>query len=124
MHMKEFEYDCLLKARIARSARRRLGQRKAVTLPSDGLSALELQSRNGPCRTYRLGAPMTMAEFSAMPRDLQRAYLRRLRQRGGSEKTVETMLGVSRQELRQLLAREHVALDRPDQEAWEAFLQP
>lgn len=122
--MKEFEYDCMQKTWTARSARRRVGQRRAVTLPSDGLNPLELQRRNGPCRTYRLGAPMTMAEFSSMPQDLQRAYLRRLRLRGGSERAVEAMLGISRQELRQLLEREHVALDQPDPAAWDTFMQP
>ena len=122
--MREFEYDCMQKTWTARSARRRVGQRRAVTLPSDGLNPLELQRRNGPCRIYRLGAPMTMAEFTAMPRDLQRTYLRRLRQKGGSEKAVEAMLGISRQDLRQLLEREHVALDQPDPAAWKAFTRP
>ena len=71
--MTEFEYDCLQKKRTAYSARLRVGARRAVSLPSDSLNPAELQSRNGPCRVYRLGAPMDIEQFDAMPQDLQRA---------------------------------------------------
>ena len=70
----------------------------------------------------RLGKPMELAQFEAMPEDLQQAYLRRLRQRGGSEATVGRMLGISPRRLQQLLRQHRVRLDRPDPEAWASFL--
>lgn len=120
--MTEFEYDCLKKKQVARSARRRVGLRKRVTLPSDHLSTSQLAARNGPCRVYRMGRPMTIRQFEAMPRDLQQAYLQRLRQRGGSEAAVGRMLGVGRQRLRQLQTQHRVCFDRPDAVAWSRFL--
>lgn len=120
--MTEFEYDCLQKKLLGRSAWRRVGARRGVTLPSDSLDPRQLEQRNGPCRVYRLGRPMTYKQFEAMPRDLQRAYFQRLRQRGGSEEAVQRMLGVSRRRLRQLQDRHHVTFDQPDQQAWRAFL--
>lgn len=116
--MTEFDYDCLQKKTIGRSARCRVGARRTVTLPSDCLDPAALARRNGPCRTYRLGRPMSLAEFEGMPADLQKAYLRRLRQRGGSESDVERMLGAAPGRLR----RYRVTFDRPDPVSWETFL--
>lgn len=121
--MTEFEYDCMQKKLLGRSAWRRVGARRGVTLPSDALDPRQLEQRNGPCRVYRLGRPMTMSQFEAMPRDLQRAYFQRLRQRGGSEEAVGRMLGIGRRRLRQLQERCRVEFDRPDQAAWRAFLE-
>ena len=118
MNMTEFDYDCLQKAVVGRSARHRVRAGRTVTLPSDQLDDLALSLRNGPCRTYRLGRPMTLAEFEAMPEDLRRDYLRRLRKRGGSESDVERMLGIDRGLLRQYRVR----FDRPDSAAWAAFV--
>ena len=120
--MTEFDYDCLQKKIIGRSASHRVGRRRAVTLPCDSLNSAAIQLLNGPCRTYRLGKPMELAQFEAMPEDLQQAYLRRLRQRGGSEETVGRMLGISPRLLKQLLRQHRVRLDRPDPEAWASFL--
>lgn len=120
--MTEFELDCMQKLQTARSARRRVGAKRTVSLPSDNLNPAELQRRNGPCRVYRLGAPMDIQQFEAMPRDLQRTYLRRLRLRGGSAEGVRAMLGISPQQMQQILARTRVTLDQPDQAAWDEFL--
>ena len=118
MNMTEFDYDCLQKKMTGRSARHRVRAGRTVTLPSDHLDDRALALRSGPCRTYRLGRPMSLAEFEAMPEDLRRAYLRRLRQRGGSESDVERMLGAGQGCLR----RYRVLFDRPDSAAWTAFL--
>ena len=120
--MSDFEYDCLQKKIVARSARRRVGARKTVTLPSDHLDEAELAGRNGPCRVYRLGVPMDRQSLESMPPDLQRAYLRRLRQRGGSEESVSHMLGMDHGQLQSLAMRHGVRFDRPDEAAWSAFL--
>lgn len=118
MTMTEFDYDCLQKKVTGRSARNRVRAGRTVTLPSDHLDDAALALRNGPCRTYRLGKPMSLAEFETMPEDLRRAYLRRLRQQGGSESDVERMLGVGHGRLQ----RYRVLFDRPDGAAWAAFL--
>ncbi len=117
--MTEFEYDCLQEERNNTIIRGRRRVPVCVTLPSDRLAPEELAMRSGPCRTYRLGKPMSMAEFRTMPADLQRLYLRRLRQRGGSESDVEQMLGIKQGSLR----RYRVRFDKPNAQAWSAFLR-
>jgi len=117
--MTEFEYDCLQEERNNRTKHGRQRYAVAVTLPSDYLKPEELERRSGPCRIYRLGRPMTMAEFHDLPADLRKLYLNRLQQRGGSEFDVEQMLGAKQGSLRHYRVR----FDRPNPEAWRAFLQ-
>ena len=116
--MTEFDYDCLQRRQTAYSARHRVGNRRSVTLPSDFLTLDAMERRNGPCRTYRLGSPMTLETFEAMPSDLQKLYLRMLRQRGGSEADVEQMLGMAPGGLR----RYRIRFDQQDPKCWRAFL--
>ena len=120
IYMTEFDYDCLQKRQTARSAHHRVGNRRSVTLPSDFLDPAAIARRNGPCRTYRLGKPMKREEFEALPSDLQKLYLRQLRQNGGSEADVERMLGAAPGGLR----RYRVRFDQQNPERWKAFLQP
>ena len=86
-----------------------------IRLPNDRTS---IGTLSGPCRTYRLGRPMKLAELEAMPRDLQLAYLRRLRHRGGTQDAVGEMLGVPPARLN----RWGVRFDRPNPTTWAAFL--
>ena len=86
-----------------------------VRLPHDRVGTAGL---NGPCRTYRLSRPMELWELEAMPRDLQLAYLRRLRALGGTRETVGAMLGVPPARV----DRWGVRFDRPDPTAWAAVL--
>ena len=116
--MTEWNDDYLQEPMMGRRLRDPVRAGQPVKLPSDCLDPATLERRNGPCRTYRLGRPMRIVEFSEMPADLQRSYLRRLRLRGGSESDVERMLGVAPGRLR----RYRVAFDRPDPEAWALFL--
>lgn len=92
--------------------------KRQVRLPNDRLDPAGL---NGPCRTYAMGVPMDLKHMEELPEDLQRAYFRRLRQRGGSEESVGRMLGVSAARVRQLEHRYRVPLDQPDRQAWMAF---
>lgn len=87
-----------------------------IRLPND--SAVH-GAMNGPCRTYHLGKPMKLQELEAMPRDLQLAYLRKLRRLGASWRGVGDMLGLSPA---QLHARWNVCFDMPNPTAWAAFL--
>ena len=121
--MTEFDFDCLEKKRLARCAAAKVRNHRTVTLPSDGLTQKDLQDRNGPCRVYHLGRPMTLNNFLAMPRDLQRSYLRRLDVHGGSPDTVAAMWGMDTAELLLLLRGYGVRLDNPDAERWRAFMR-
>ena len=104
----EFDYDCLQRHQI-----------RVVHLPSDGVDPARL---SGPCRVYRLGRPMDLAELNEMPRELQKLYLQRLRQHGGTVDTAAAMLGLSPAALSKQLRSLGVALDRPDPKAWSSFV--
>ena len=93
-------------------------QVRIARMPSDGVDPSQL---HGPCRVYRLGRPMSLMEWKEMPADLQKLYLQRLRQWGGTEKTVAAMLGTTPEEVRLLLRRHRVVLDRPNPTAWSDF---
>ena len=93
-------------------------QKRQVHLPNDWRDPASL---HGPCRTYAMGKPMDLGQMEALPEDLQRAYFRRLRQRGGSEETVGQMLGISAARVQQLERKYRVSLDQPDQAAWSTF---
>ena len=119
----EFDYDCLPNGKEVCSLSHILADTRPISLPSDFLTPEAMERRNGPCRVYRLGKPMSAAELEAMPQDLQRTYLQRLRSRGGSDEAVGRMLGLSPARLRQLTHRHRVRFDQPDREAWAAFLR-
>jgi len=81
---------------LARAARCRYTGAGEVTvrLPSDALPARALEQLNGPARSYQLGKPLHAAEFSALPDDLKRLYLRLLRDRyGGTERQIRRLTG-------------------------------
>lgn len=111
-NVKVFDYDDLQKLSLSHWG----VSDTTIRLPSD---LARTEALNGPCRTYHLGKPMKLQELEAMPRDLQIAYLRRLRRVGGSADTVGRMLGMSPGRLGE---RWDVRFDRPDPTAWAAFL--
>lgn len=102
----EWNYDCLM------------GGGRKVRLPNDGVDPATLHGR---CRSYFLGRPMTLRQLEDMPGDLQRAYLRRLRQRGGSQEEVLRMLRATPEQLRRLQEQYHVSFDCPDPKQWADF---
>lgn len=84
--MNDFDYDVMLKKRVARGAyhRKRGSKSRKCTLPSDHLSPAELKRRNGPMKEYKMNAPMSWAEFNDMPDDLQARYILNLRGQYGA----------------------------------------
>ena len=66
-------------ARGSRNRRTHAGKGGAVKFPSDYLSKKELRAMSSETKTYKMNEPMTWAEFKAMPEDLQRQYLKNLR---------------------------------------------
>lgn len=82
-------------ARSARNTRTHCGKGGAVKFPSDYMSAKELKSMNGECKSYRLNSPMKWDEFKAMPDDLKVVYINALRQKYNvPDKEIAEMLGV------------------------------
>ena len=68
-------------ARSASSTRTHCGKRGAVKFPSDYMSRKELKAMNGEVETYRMNSPMSWEEFTKMPIDLQRTYIKHLREK-------------------------------------------
>jgi hypothetical protein len=80
--MQDWYDDIREKSHTARSAKNRKrggGKRGSAKLPSDYMTDKQLRAMNGEVATYRLGAPMTWAEFKEMPEDLQVIYVKKLR---------------------------------------------
>lgn len=66
------------------SARKQLshcGKGGRVKLPSDYLTKKELENMSGECKSYRLNSPMNWHEFKSMPRDLQIAYIKAIKEK-------------------------------------------
>lgn len=50
-----------------------------VRLPSDNLTPAQLRQKSGPVEAYNLGRPMKWQELQALPYDLRKKYLEKLR---------------------------------------------
>ena len=79
--MNDFDYDCLQKKRIAKCAKNHVNARRGrCKLPHEYLSAKERNALNGEVKTYNLRVPLTIAQFTDLPRDLKQEYLTWLQQ--------------------------------------------
>lgn len=65
----------------ARKQRSHCGKGGRVKLPSDYLTKKELKNMSGECKSYRMNSPMKWQEFKAMPRDLQIAYIKAVKEK-------------------------------------------
>lgn len=65
----------------ARKQRSHCGKGGRVKFPSDYLTKKELKNMSGECRSYRMNSPMSWNEFRAMPKDLQVAYIKAIREK-------------------------------------------
>lgn len=74
--MNDFEYDCLEKKRIARSAKNHVNARRGkCKLPHEYKTAKELRAMNGEVKTYNIREPLVKSQFLALPTDLAKEYL-------------------------------------------------
>ena len=87
-YMSDAEYEFVTDVKNKKSIARGAGKKKShssksrkCTLPSDKYTKKQLNSLNGKVKTYRLGEPMTWHEFTVMPDDLQRMYIKELRKK-------------------------------------------
>lgn len=129
--MNDFDFDIMEKKRIARGARaRKCGSKsRKCTLPSDYLTAAQKKGLNGKVRTYNLSGPMTYNTFRAMPDDLQKEYLLKLRNEMGATLTaMGKMMQCSPETVRQALMRHGIPtnIKRMSFESklrWDAWLK-
>ena len=89
--MNDYEYalmeenrDRAITARSARHTRTHCGKSGAVRFPHDNLTKKELKAMSGECIKYAsLKKPMTWKDFKNLPEDLQKEYIRWLRNKFG-----------------------------------------
>lgn len=117
-----FEQDVREKRRIAAGAHHKKRRGRGCTLPSDCLTPTQLRRLNGNVRTYRLDQPLRYEAVLALPEDLRREYLVRLRDgyRADADMLSE-MLAVSRQRTEELLERCGIAPGAPEEGDRERF---
>jgi len=131
--MNVFQEEVAERKKIASGARhKRGGDSKHCHLSSDDLTPKQLKSLHGQVATYQLGKPMIWAEFTAMPRDLQKMYVERLIEKYSVTNTrLAVMFGVGQSYLSQCLVAIGIRRRKggskvymtPEQvEAWEQFL--
>lgn len=129
--MHDFDFDIMEKKRIAQGARaRKCGSKsRKCTLPSDYLTAAQKKGLNGKVRTYNLSGPMTYNTFRAMPDDLQKEYLLKLRNEMDATLTaMGKMMQCSPETVRQALMRHGIPtnIKRMSFESklrWDAWLK-
>lgn len=128
--MNDFDFDAMQKKNIARSAyARKTGARpRKVTMPSDYLTNAQKKELNGKMTTYNLSKPMAFAEFKAMPRDLQREYISKLRNEyHASAMQIGIMLGCADETARRLIrdlnydTSRHMVMNPEQKQRWLAW---
>ena len=65
----------------ARSRRGHTGKRGGMKTAADYMTKKELRALNSEVVTYRMGSPMNWSEFSTMPDDLKKMYIKNLRKK-------------------------------------------
>jgi len=81
--MTDFDYDVMMKKRIANQARHKKGTkgRKGCRLPSDYLTEREKKKMNGEVKTVKLGVPMKWDEFKKLSKNLKLEYLNDIKEK-------------------------------------------
>lgn len=80
----EYIQDCKEKKFTSHSAsnkRGHTGKRGGMKTASDYMTKKQLRALDGEVKTYRMGSPMNWEEFSMMPDDLKKMYIKKLRKK-------------------------------------------
>lgn len=116
-------------ARGSHNRRTHAGKGGAVKFPSDYLSKKELKAMSSEVKTYKMNEPISWAEFKAMPEDLQRQYLKNLRESYNvSFSEIGRMFGVSKYAINATARSLGIGQGSPgskkdfDRKSWEAFI--
>lgn len=83
--MNDFDFDCLEKKRLARSAFARKGtrNRKGCRLPHENLTKKELEKMNGEVYSVNMNSPISWERFKALTPSLQSDYLNHIVEKFG-----------------------------------------
>lgn len=74
----EFRKDSADKKNIARSAGKRVGNRRGCKLPCDNLTPAQIKNLNGEVFSMNLNKPINYREFKLLSKDIQEQYLTHL----------------------------------------------
>lgn len=123
--MNVFEQEVRQKCRIASGARHKKRRGRGCTLPSDCLTPTQLRRLSGSVRTYRLDLPLRYEAVLALPEDLRKEYLIRLRDGFCvNAEMLGQMLGVPTARAAELMHWGGVREGTPDAQAlarWQGF---
>lgn len=96
---KELRNEIRERKNVGYSARNRIcgsKSKRLATLPSDSLTPKQWKERNGQVMTYNIAEPMSWKDFSAMPQDIQKQYISKLKDKYSvSGTTLSKAFGVS-----------------------------
>lgn len=122
--MRLFDEDVREKRRTAAGAHHKKRRGRGCTLPSDCLTPTQLRRLNGSVRTYRLDLPLRYEAVLALPEDLRREYLARLRDGYSADaEMLAGMLAVSKERAAELMTRCGIVPGAPDSAAKERWKQ-
>ena len=101
------------KEKLVKNSRGRTAGKRRMRTAADAMSAQERMALNGCVRVYQLGRPMGRRQFLRLPEDLQRLYVRLLRDKHGA----------TRQDVLALTGEDFgMPFGVGDAEQWQAFL--
>jgi hypothetical protein len=133
--MNDFDYDVMVKKRVARGAfhRKRGSKSKKCTLPSDYLTASQWKRKNGDVIVFSMDSPILWADFLQLSTVTQKEYLTHLvDQFRASGATISAMMGVSYTKFVKhckeigfsLTGCRGHNMSKAQREDWEAFIAP
>lgn len=131
--MNDFDYDVMLKKRIARGAiaKKNGCKSKKCTLPQDQMTEAQLKRRNGDMATYEMKKPMAWNTFKKAPNDIQKEYVSYLRDKYNvNNKALAEMFRVSPSSVCVYFKENGLRdadnlhlMDENEKEEWKKFVQ-
>ncbi len=131
--MNDFDYDCLLKKRLARQAshRKRGGRSRRCPMSTDYMTEKQWKERNGKIVSVQFSQPTSWENFKELPKDIQEEYLKHLSETYGANiANLSEMFDVSPSTIRRYLRgaelnikfRAGRSMNASQREVWEKFL--
>lgn len=131
--MKDFDYDCLERKRLARQAkyRKRGSKSRKCPMSTDHMTQKQWKERCGAIVSITIGKPVTWDNFKEMSKQTQEEYLKDLMGTYGANATsLATMFGIQPLTVRRYIASKELDITFPvghsmnseQRAAWECFL--
>lgn len=127
--MELIDYDVRDRKSLARAARyKKNGSKsKKCMLPSDRLTDAQIRKRNGGLKVYQIGKPITWAEFTRYPVEMQKEYLEHFAQKHRcNAPMLARMMGISAATIRTYTCRvglSGIIVRHPTYEEQKAFYE-